>query len=360
MNFSRHLLSRYHKNKRDLPWRHTKDPYLIWLSEVIMQQTRIEQGTPYYEKFVSAYPTLVHLAVAEEQEVLKLWQGLGYYSRARNLHATAQLIVKEYAGKFPEAYADIRKLKGVGNYTAAAIASVCFGLPYPVMDGNVLRFISRYSGIVESIDKSEVQKRIHAFVSDHIDHKNPGDFNQAMMEFGAMVCMPKNPDCAHCIFRKSCVAFKNNTVDQIPARNEKATIRNRFIHYLVITMTFRGKDFIYLNKRTGNDIWKNLYDFPSIEHNMAQREHHLPENEFNVLLKSNRPEFLEVSDQYIHLLTHQKLHIRFYRFHSDRIIELPFFLIPLKDIHKYPVPKPVDLYIRGNIFSKKLDFAQKK
>jgi A/G-specific adenine glycosylase len=349
MKFASQLLSWYRKNKRDLPWRRTKDPYLIWLSEIILQQTRIEQGTPYYLKFVAAYPTVQHLAAADEQEVLKLWQGLGYYSRARNLHLTAQTIIRMHGGKFPGAYADIRNLKGIGDYTAAAIASICFELPHAVVDGNVVRFISRVFGVTESINMPETKKKIQAIATENMDRRNPGDFNQAVMEFGATVCKPANPDCACCIFRNRCFAHKNNMVEEIPVRKLKGAIRHRFLHYLVITFMNRGTEFVYLNKRTGNDIWRNLYDFPSLERELEGNEQYLPDHELFSLMNSETPCFREVSREYVHLLTHQKLHARFYRFHSDKPIELPYLLIPLKEIHKYPVPKLIDRYLLQNL-----------
>lgn len=323
----------------------TKDPYRVWLSEIILQQTRIDQGTPYYEKFVAAYPTIEDLAAADEHDVLKLWQGLGYYSRARNLHATAQTVSRDYGGNFPGGYDDIRKLKGIGDYTAAAIASICFDLPHAVMDGNVLRFLSRMFGILDSIDLPATKKKIQAIATENMDHLNPGDYNQAVMEFGATVCTPANPGCNSCVFNKSCFAFSNNSVGKIPKRSPRATIRNRFIHYLVLTVTHKGTDFIYLNKREGSDIWKNLYDFPSIEAVPGKKEHLLPAADFSELMQSSMPEFLEVSGQYVHLLTHQKLHARFYHFHSDKMVELPYILVLLKEIHKYPVPRLIDRYL---------------
>jgi A/G-specific adenine glycosylase len=350
MKFSTQLQSWYRKNKRDLPWRHTKDPYLIWLSEIILQQTRIEQGTPYYEKFVTAYPTVKHLAAADEQEILKLWQGLGYYSRARNLHESARNIVKSGGGVFPETFESIRKLKGVGDYTAAAIASICFDMPYPVMDGNVMRFMARISGIVESIDLPETKRKIHSLSAEYIDHRNPGDYNQAMMEFGAMVCTPCNPDCQGCIFHKKCFAFSHNAVDEIPARKLKAGIRSRFIHYLVLTFNYQGSEFIYLNKRTGNDIWKNLYDFPSLEYSSNSTGHLVAVNEFGNMFQSADAEFRSASRQFIHLLTHQKLHVTFYRFHADHKVDLPHQMVRLKDIHQYPVPTLIDRYFSEFFF----------
>ncbi|MEI7726373.1 MAG: A/G-specific adenine glycosylase [Bacteroidota bacterium] len=349
MKFVKKLLSWYSDNQRDLPWRRTKDPYLIWLSEIIMQQTRVEQGTPYYQKFADTYPTIQDLAAADEQEVLKLWQGLGYYSRARNLHATAQTVTKEHGGKFPDTYAGILKLKGIGDYTAAAIASICFNLPYPVMDGNVLRFLSRVHGIAESIDLPSSRKKILQIATEMIDHTSPGDFNQAMMEFGALVCTPANPGCKTCIFNKQCIAFKIDRVDEIPQRNVKASVRERFMHYLVVTVTHQGTEFIYLNKRTGRDIWKNMYDFPCMEFSVDDYRQCLQTSEFNGLLNFQQLEFRQIAGPYVHLLTHQKLIVRFYRFHSDKMIKLPYTLIPLTDIHQYPVPKLIDRYLSEKI-----------
>jgi A/G-specific adenine glycosylase len=345
MNFSRKLISWYHENKRDLPWRRTKDPYLIWLSEVIMQQTRIDQGTPYYLNFVDRFPAVNDLAAADEQEVLKLWQGLGYYSRARNLHAAARAIMIEHAGKFPRTYAGIRNLKGIGDYTAAAIASISFNLPHAVMDGNVIRFLSRLTGIAESVDLPGTKKKIHSIATEKMDLRNPGDYNQAMMEFGAILCTPANPGCVHCPFKNTCNAFSNNMVDQIPARKSKANLRHRFIHYLVLTVSHQGTEYLYLNKRTGDDIWKNLYDFPSLERPFENTGHRLENHEISILFNPAAPQFQEATGPYVQVLTHQKLHAWFYRFHSAKLTELPYTLVALGEIRNYPVPKLVQQYL---------------
>ena len=349
MNFARKLLDWYWKNKRDLPWRNTKDPYRIWLSEIILQQTRIEQGLPYYLKFTETYPTVKDLARAYEQSVLKLWQGLGYYTRARNLHLTAKVIQQDHLGKFPDTYQAIRNLKGVGDYTAGAIASIAFNLPYPAVDGNVMRFITRLFGITESEGLSVTKKRIYELVSEYIDHRHPGDFNQAVMEFGARICTPVNPDCNHCIFKQKCIALKINMVGKIPAKIPKPALHNRFISYLVIIYSQNGERFIFLNKRTGNDIWKNMFDFPWVEQskeikiNLPMRNH-----KFKIILQSADFEYLGVSRQYEHLLTHQKLFVKFYRFHTKKTIDLPFIIIPLNQLHDYPIPKLIDRYLDEN------------
>jgi A/G-specific adenine glycosylase len=345
MNFSLDLLSWYALHKRDLPWRHTKDAYFIWLSEVIMQQTRIEQGLPYYEKFVETYPTVNELASADEQDVLKLWQGLGYYSRARNLHAAAKVVADDYAGIFPQSYDDIRKLKGIGEYTAAAIASICFDLPYAVVDGNVIRFISRLFGITESVDTAETKKKILSIATECLDPLNPGDYNQAMMEFGATVCTPVKPGCEDCIFKSACWAYLSHMVDEIPLRKSKVAVRERYIHYLVLTYTQEGEDFIYLNKRTGSDIWRNLYDFPCLELTAEKNTGILPLQSFTSLLNTSAAVLGNVTDEYIHLLTHQKLHVRFYRVHIPEKIELPFIPVKVSDLSAYPVPRLIDRYV---------------
>ncbi len=346
MNFSRQLLCWYLKSKRDLPWRQTKDPYLIWISEIIMQQTRIDQGLPYYQKFVLAWPTVARLAEADEQEVLKLWQGLGYYSRARNLHATARMIVELYGGTFPDTYLSIRNLKGVGDYTAAAIASIAFNLPYPVVDGNVLRFMTRLYGIVESVDLPSTKRKILDIAVDNIDHRYPGDFNQAMMEFGARVCTPANPDCVHCIFRTNCLAFALRQVESIPARATKPPLRHRYFHYLVATFEHENRVYIFLNKRTGKDIWKNLYDFPQAEKTSgAEKGWPAYEREFGKALHTDQTEYLGVSEPSTCLLTHQKLQMMFYRFHSTEKIDLPFLAVPLNELWHYPFPRPVEKYL---------------
>jgi A/G-specific adenine glycosylase len=346
MNFSRQLLSWYRKNKRDLPWRHTTDPYLIWLSEVIMQQTRIDQGLPYYEKFVKVFPTVAHLAASGEQEILKLWQGLGYYSRARNLHQAAKMIMELHGGNFPSTYASIRSLKGVGDYTAAAIASISFGLSHPVADGNVLRFLARLYGITDPIDQPETKRHILGLASEKIDQRHPGDFNQAMMEFGAKVCTPANPGCTGCVFKTCCAALARQQVATIPFRASKAQVRQRFIHYLVVTFRDRNDTGIFLHQRTGNDIWKNMYDFPQIEKFPGQGDNQpIGETELRMMIPEVRAEFLGVSRPYVHLLTHQRLHVRFYRFHSDTKIKLPFTAILLNELAGFPVPRLIEKYL---------------
>jgi A/G-specific adenine glycosylase len=347
MDFTTKLLRWYKINKRDLPWRRTKDPYLVWLSEVIMQQTRIEQGLPYYIRFSEMFPALSDLAAADEQEVLKLWQGLGYYSRARNLHATARFIADKYNGVFPSAYEEIRNLRGVGDYTAAAIASICFDLPHAVMDGNVIRFISRHFGIEESTSLPATRVKIQTVVEKYLDTDNPGDYNQAMMEYGARVCTPVHPACASCCFNPSCFAFLNNKVDELPFKKQKPVLHERYFHYLVVTYTDDGTEYICLRKRSGKDIWKNLFDFPCIERSDDLGKLPLQEADFREIMGDVPGRFTEISGPVKHVLTHQKLHVRFYLFNAPVRPQLPYHHVPLGLVTGFPVPKLIERYIAG-------------
>ena len=250
----------YHQNKRALPWRQTSDPYKIWISEIILQQTKVDQGVKYYYRFLERFPTIKKLAEANEDEVLKIWQGLGYYSRARNLHFTARYINNELNGKFPADFESILQLKGIGPYTAAAIASFAYNLPCPALDGNVYRVLSRYFGIGTPIDSAKGKKEFYRLATELIPASNPGLHNQAMMEFGALQCTPK-PDCSRCPVAETCFVFRNNMVSHLPVIEKKTKQRNRYFDYYLIE---KG-EFIYLEKRMGNDIWRNLYQFPLVE-----------------------------------------------------------------------------------------------
>ncbi len=262
MNWTEKLLGWYYENQRDLPWRKTKDPYTIWISEIILQQTTIKQGLSYYKKFINTYPNLTLLAKAKEEDVLKVWQGLGYYSRARNLHFTSKLILKEYNGVFPSNYSELIDLKGIGDYTASAIASICFNLPHAVVDGNVYRFLSRYFGIRKSINNGKSLKYFKNKASKLMYKENSGDFNQAMMEFGSINCKPKNPICENCLFNNNCYAYLNNKIYDFPIKNKNKKRRLRFFNFLIMK---NSNNEIIVEKRMENDIWKNLYQFPLFE-----------------------------------------------------------------------------------------------
>lgn len=312
MNFTNLLIEWYLQNKRDLPWRNTTNPYPIWLSEIILQQTRVAQGMPYFYAFLESFPTVKELAIADEQQVLKLWQGLGYYSRARNLHQTAQYIANELDGVFPNSYAGLIQLKGIGEYTAAAIASFAYNEPVPVVDGNVFRVVSRYFGIESDISTGKTKKEFTALAAELLSKEQPALFNQAIMEFGAMHCTPKNPDCENCIFNSSCVALQKGLVGQLPFKSKKIKIRKRYFNYIVLQ---DKKGNTKIQQRTDKGIWHNLYEFPLFETTQ--------EEGFETIapLIKNDTDFGDsvVSIQeanpisLIHKLSHQHLYIKFWK-----------------------------------------------
>jgi len=347
MNFSKILEKWYENNKRDLPWRESKDPYRIWVSEIILQQTRIDQGWHYYLQFLEKFPDLKALAEAEEFEVLKIWQGLGYYSRARNMHATARTIIEKHNGIFPETFEEIRKLKGIGDYTAAAISSISFGIASPVVDGNVLRLFSRFYGIFEPIDTKQGKTIILEKAKELINHEHPGNFNQAIMEFGALQCKPI-PDCSICPMKSGCIAFRQKRVDGLPVKSKTIRQRTRYFHYLVI-MTKKGKSYsIFLKKRTENDIWKNLFDFPLIETvNPKSPGKIMLTEEWTSVFSGIKVTRLKVSQIYRHILTHQVILAKFYQVEIPESTIFPFIKVNINDLSIYPVPKLVEKYLRN-------------
>lgn len=312
--FEKELLNWYQKNKRDLPWRHTQNPYLIWLSEVILQQTRVKQGMPYYLKFVEAYPTVQDLANADEQEVLRHWQGLGYYSRARNMHHTAKQIVQDLEGKFPISYQELLKLKGVGKYTAAAIASFAYNESVPVVDGNVYRVLARLFGIEDDIASTKGQKIFAEQASELVSTNSAGEYNQAIMEFGATHCTPQKPNCMFCPFSTACVANQEGKQSVLPVKLKKAKARNRFFHYIV----FEYEDQFLLNKRTGKEIWQGLYDFINIESKKKLEEEDVL-NEISKLVETQSFLLKDVSKNYKHILSHQRLNVDFYHISLNKM-----------------------------------------
>jgi len=341
MTFNSLILIWFDKNKRNLPWRNQRDPYRIWLSEIILQQTRVAQGTAYYLNFIEKFPTVSDLANASEQEVLKLWQGLGYYSRARNLHFTAKYIVNELNGKFPDHFKDLLKLKGVGEYTAAAIASMAFGEAVPAIDGNVFRVFSRYFNIHQDISLPATKKYFSELGKEIIDRNRPGDFNQAVMELGATVCTPVNPKCEICAVNESCEALAQKTVQLLPIKSKKVKIRERNLHFLEIT----DNENYLIKKRTGNDVWKNLYNFPILELN----ENEKIEDEFNRLQLEN----VQRTFQEIHILTHQRLKITFWQSVTPaeklKILseKLGAEIVSFEELEELPLPRPMEKYINN-------------
>lgn len=342
MNFSKLLLAWYQQNKRDLPWRHETDAYKIWLSEIILQQTQVVQGLSYYQKFVKHFPTVKHLAKAPEDEVLKLWQGLGYYSRARNLHNAAKHIVEKHKGKFPTTYEEIRALKGVGDYTAAAIASFAYGQPYAVVDGNVYRVLSRVFGIGTPIDTTEGKKQFQQLANELLYKKDPGQYNQAIMEFGAMYCKPANPDCESCIFSSSCEAKAKKSVARLPVKEKKTAIKKRYFNYLVCIDKNKN---IRVNKRLDKDIWQGLYEFDLIETTQETEWEKLMQQKEMKRIIGKAGTLTHTSELYKHVLSHQHLYARFYILKLNNRFESDETVINSKNWQKLAFPRLIDKFI---------------
>ncbi len=345
MDFSRQITDWYRQNKRELPWRQTSNPYYIWLSEIILQQTRVNQGMNYYLKFIDHYPTIVDLAQAAEQAVLNDWQGLGYYSRARNLHATAKLIQSKFDGNFPDKHEEILSLKGVGSYTAAAIASFAYNLPHAVVDGNVYRVLSRLFDIDLPIDSNEGQKTFAKIADELLDKQNPGIHNQAIMEFGAIHCTPTTPSCSDCIFQQECLSLKNSTISERPVKKGKTKIRNRYFHYFNFN---NGKETL-LQKRTEKDIWQHLYEFPKIEFDKEQ-DHDLIRKYIHDHFMIDPTDF---NIQKKHILSHQHIYCTFWEFDVLPLTKNESWeLIKMNDLENYPIPRAIDRYLQEKHKSK--------
>ena len=343
MNFSKTLTTWYLENKRDLPWRNTTNPYHIWLSEIMLQQTRVAQGLPYYMAFTKEFPAVFDLAKANEEKVLKLWQGLGYYSRARNLHATAKHIAEDLNGIFPSDYKSLLQLKGVGEYTAAAIASFCYNEVVPVVDGNVFRVLSRYYNVETDIASANAKKEFTLLGQEVISKENPALFNQAIMEFGALQCVPKNPNCEICPLNTSCAALSLKKVSELPIKGKKLKIKNRFLNYLYIV---DNKNKTTINQRTAKGIWHNLYEFPLVETEILETD--------EVVLSLIRNEFKDITDIILmetetitHKLSHQHLHIKFWKIKRNIILENG---LDFETLNKFPFPIVIHNFIENNKF----------
>jgi len=340
-SFSNNLISWYRINKRDLPWRNTKDPYKIWLSEIILQQTKIAQGLPYYNRFIKKYPNVQVLAGASEKEVLKLWEGLGYYSRARNLHKTAKIIVTNLEGIFPSTYKNLIKLPGIGDYTASAISSFSINEINPVIDGNVYRFLSRLLGILIPINTNKSLKEFRNIAKILISKKNPSDFNQAIMEFGSLVCKPKNPICNDCIYQKSCFAYLNQKTLTLPLKNSKKKVKERFLNFLIIKSP-DGNTVI--EKRINKDIWQNLYQFPLIESEkpLDKKNLSIKLKEIQYLNSKDIEFYLYQNKSFSHKLTHQNIHSSFWIFDVKKIKNNQ---TNIRNLDMYPFPKPISNFL---------------
>lgn len=337
---NKHLLSWYLKNKRDLPWRKTKDPYLVWLSEIMLQQTRVAQGLPYFMSFTSNFKTVFDLAKADESMVLKLWQGLGYYSRARNLHFTAKQVANEFNGVFPKNYKELLKLKGIGDYTASAIASVCYDEPVAVVDGNVYRVLARYFGIHTPINSSKGIKEFKALAQTLIDASQPGIYNQAIMDFGALQCKPQNPLCDSCPLSGSCVALDKKLIKELPVKEKKIKVKKRYFNYLVV-VTDDNKTIV--EQRVGKGIWQGLYQFPLIETTAPISETTLVTDQyFTSLFPKDTVLSLFNQKDIVHKLSHQHL---FTKFWIVKIENVQKKTVSWDVIKEFPVPVLIDNFL---------------
>lgn len=335
------ILDWYRQNKRNLPWREDRNPYKIWLSEIILQQTRVEQGRSYYLKFIEHYPSVDDLHAASEEEVLHLWQGLGYYSRARNLKFAASQLVQDYNSKFPSTRKELLQLKGVGQYTAAAIASIAFDAPHAVVDGNVYRVLSRLFEDSTPIDTPSGQKHFQEIANELLDRDNPGDYNQAIMELGALVCSPKSPKCDQCPVLELCGAGRKQTWDKFPVKSKKIKVKKRNLHFLIAI----DKDNILIQKRTHQDIWKNLYQFPLAEVSTSKEAKHYFKKQFSL---TRVPQKIYDTQ---HKLTHQHLNIRFYLTDEVDMQNPPnqeLKMIPIDTIENYPFPIVIKNFINSS------------
>jgi A/G-specific adenine glycosylase len=343
MSFNSNLTNWFDKNKRELPWRKSNDPYKIWLSEIILQQTQVKQGLPYYNKFLKNYPNIYELARSSEDEVMKNWQGLGYYSRARNLHFTAKYIVHELNGVFPKKYIDLIKLKGVGDYTASAIASICFDESVAVLDGNVFRVLSRYFGIEIPINSTQGIKHFKSLAKSLLPKKRIGDYNQAVMEFGALQCKPKSPNCSICPINVNCVAFTTNNTKNLPIKIKRSKIKDRYFNFLVY---LTKKSETVIEKRNVKGIWQQLYQFPLIETESSVSKKNLISykkrlKKYNLI----NPEIELINkSEIVHKLSHQRLHIKFWKLNKKIKHHKTVYW---NDLKKYPVPSPIAEFIRS-------------
>ena len=342
--FSDIIVEWYSKHKRNLPWRNTKDPYKIWISEIILQQTQVNQGLPYYKKFIKTFPNFSVLANANEEKVLKLWQGLGYYSRARNLHVAAKQIDK--AGFFPTKYDDIISLKGVGEYTAAAIASFSYKQPYAVVDGNVFRLLSRFYGIKTPINITKGKKQFSDLAQKLLNRENPDTHNQAIMEFGSQICKPKKPNCINCPLNNKCIAYINSSINALPVKNNKIKLKTHYFEYFY----FKMNGYTLIKKKTEKGIWQNMYEFPLIICKKFMKNENILNHQQFKLLIDNIDFDIESISVFKHVLSHKKINTRFWEINCFN--ELPkynFKKIKIDEIDEIPIPRIIEKFIETKI-----------
>ncbi len=331
------------ENKRQMPWKGETDPYRIWISEIILQQTRVQQGLEYYNRFIAAFPDVKALATASEKEIYKLWEGLGYYSRCKNLISTAKKIHEEAGGKFPDKYEDILSLKGIGTYTASAIASFAYNQPFAVLDGNVFRVLSRFFGQEIPIDTSEGKKFYTALSQKLLDKETPGKYNQALMDFGAVICKPATPLCTECLLQKQCVAFLKNKVSVLPVTTKTIRQKERFFTYLVVSYD----NLFYVRKRTAKDIWQNLYEFILIESKKCPTEADKAVNEqISKILNQADLTIVAISPKKSQKLTHQLVTGRFIQIKISKPLQNnEYFPVTRKELKSLPFPKFITSYL---------------
>lgn len=351
--FTRTLLKwNKEKNERSMPWKGEKDPYRIWLSEIILQQTRVDQGLNYYNNFIKTFPGVHQLAAAPDKKVFKLWEGLGYYTRCRNLLATARYISKDLNGKFPDTYDNIKALKGIGPYTAAAISSFAFGLPHAVVDGNVFRVLARIFGIAKAVDSTAGKKLFTTLAEKLLDKKLPGLYNQAIMDFGAVICKPAVPLCSDCVFNKNCFAFLHNKIKVLPVKEKKIRIRKRWFYYLVLEY----KNEIAIRRRTAKDIWQDLYEFPLVETTQKENSTFIVQQaEKNKWLKENHFGWGPISGLFSQQLSHQLISGQFIKLQLKQKppATSDWVWVTKKSISKYPFPGFINQYLSGEVLRKK-------
>ncbi len=345
MDISKELGKWYDINKRNLPWRNTDDPYKIWISEIILQQTRVNQGMAYYNRFLDNFPTIGQLASASLDEVLKIWQGLGYYTRARNMHQTAQFIVSRLDGIFPREYISLQNLKGIGAYTAAAIASIAFNEPVPLVDGNVYRVLSRFYGVDINITDVKGKKHFQSVAARILDPKQPGRHNQAMMELGAIICIPHNPLCGQCPLKNECFSHQRNCVEKFPQKKKKTKQKARYFNYLVI----KTQSGIFLKQRKDGDIWAHLYEFPLIETTRKCELADLERSEaWKNIFGTAKVKIINVSEDLKHQLTHQVVYARFIECNvkKDFILEKSLAVeVEFDKLESYPVSRLIERFL---------------
>ena len=342
---SEKLIVWYNTNQRDLPWRNINDPYKIWLSEIILQQTQVVQGLNYYLKFIETFPTVTDLANAPEDQVLRLWQGLGYYSRARNLHAASKFIISNYNGQFPNTFETIKQLKGVGDYTAAAIASFAFGLPHAVVDGNVYRVLSRLFNLETPINSSKGKKEFQYLADDLLHTAQPALHNSSIMEFGALWCKPQNPKCEDCPLQENCLAYHHDMVAQLPVKAKNIKIKTRYLHYFIFNL---GED-VYIQKRTEKDIWQNLYEFFLIETSGIMEETKLLCNP-KLLEVANDFEVVSITPAKKHILSHQHLYATFYELKIKQTLSVDYFIkVTRNELNLYGLPQLITKYLNTKL-----------